>query len=176
MKRWARWSALLVGVVVALLVGLLATRPSATTLVANSPLVGRAAPEIAGTSIDGERTRLSGMRGRWVVVNFFATWCIPCQREHPELIKFSQRHMQADDARVLAVIFDDEVSGVRKFFEAKGGDWPVLPDPTGKVSLDLGVRGPPESYLVDPNGVIRAKIVGEVTADGLDRLLREVGA
>lgn len=176
MRRAALWTALAVGLAVAALVGLLATRPNAATLVAESPLVGRAAPQVEGTALDGSHVRLSGMRGHWVVVNFFATWCIPCQREHPELIKFSQRHLQADDARVLAVIFDDEPANVRRFFREHGGSWPVLPDPKGVVALDLGVRGPPESYLVDPNGVIRSKIVGEVTADGLDDLLRRAGA
>ncbi|HUQ40322.1 MAG TPA: TlpA disulfide reductase family protein [Acidimicrobiales bacterium] len=175
-RRMARWSAAGVALVAVLLVTLLATREPAATQVASSALAGHAAPEIAGRELSGATLRLSSLRGRFVLVNFFATWCTPCQREHPELVKFTQRHLAADDVRVLAVIFDDDAANVRRFFAAEGGDWPVVADPRGKVALEYGVRGPPESFLVDPDGFVLTRIVGEVDADGLDRLLAQAGA
>lgn len=172
--RAIRWSATAVAVSVLAFVALLATREPAATRVADSPLVGRTAPEISGQSVDGRAVRLSAMRGRYVVLNFFATWCVPCQREHPELREFSD---EADGrAEVVAIIFDDEPLRVKRFFEQRGGDWPVLDDPEGKVALDYGVRGPPESFLIAPDGVVVSRIVGEVTTEGLTSLVAGVEA
>ncbi|MEO7837242.1 MAG: TlpA disulfide reductase family protein [Acidimicrobiales bacterium] len=168
--RTARWIALAVGLIVALLVVMLATRRPASDVVAPSPIVGQTAPEIEGPGLDGAVMKLSDLRGGYVVVNFFATWCIPCVREHPELIRFADRH-PAEEAEVLMVIYDDQPAEVRDFFAKRGGDWPVLDDPGSKV--DFGVRGVPESFLVDPDGVVLTRLVGGVTADGLDSLLRQ---
>jgi len=158
--------------VVAVLVVVLATRPPASDVVAPSPLVGRPAPEVEGPGLDGATVRLSDLRGRWVVVNFFATWCVPCLQEHPELVRFSDRH-PPERVRVLAVVYDDQPEDVARFFRERGGDWPVVDDVGAKV--DFGVRGVPESFLVDPDGVVRTRLVGGVTADGLDGLLRQAG-
>ncbi|HET9444404.1 MAG TPA: TlpA disulfide reductase family protein [Acidimicrobiales bacterium] len=171
-RRVAPWVAGGLAVVMVAFVALLATREPAQNTLAQSPLLGRPAPEVIGPGLDGSTIRLSQYRGRYVVLNFFATWCVPCQQEHDDLVRFSDRHRQAGDAVVLAVIFDDEVDRVRAFFERRGGDWPVLDDPKGKVALDFGVRGPPESYLIDPNGIVRSKIVGQVSDTGLDSLIR----
>lgn len=168
-RHTARWAALAVGLVVTLLVGVLATRPPAANVIAPSPILGQMAPEVEGAGLDGAAVRLSDLRGRWVLVNFFATWCVPCVREHPELQRFSARH-RAEDVQVLAVVYDDQPSDVAAFFAKRGGDWPVVDDTGAKV--DFGVRGIPESFLVDPSGVVRTRLVGGVTAHGLDDLLR----
>src|SRR3954462_5420834 len=77
----ARWIAITVGVVVGLFVLLLATRPSAEAGKADSPLLGRLPPETTGPGLDGKTVALSSTRGEYVVVNFFASWCVPCQTE-----------------------------------------------------------------------------------------------
>jgi cytochrome c biogenesis protein CcmG, thiol:disulfide interchange protein DsbE len=164
-----RWVAGFLAVTCLALVALLATRQPAATRVADSPLIGRLAPEISGTTLDGRSLRLSGLRGEFVLLNFFATWCVPCQREHPEIRDFAA----ADETEVLAVVFDDEPARVKKFFEERGGTWPVVEDPRGKVALDYGVRGPPESFLIAPSGIVIARIVGEVSREGLADLLAE---
>ena len=168
-----RWVAASVGVLVLGLVGLLATRAPAQSTVAPSPLVGRAAPEVTGTSLDGRTVRLSQFRGRFVVLNFFASWCIPCQQEHDDLMRFNSRHASQGDAQVLAVIFSDDPSDARRFFTEHGGDWPVLHDPKGRVALDFGVRGPPESFLISPDGTVVSRIVGQVNDEALEKLLHE---
>jgi cytochrome c biogenesis protein CcmG/thiol:disulfide interchange protein DsbE len=152
----------------------LATSRSAADRLASSPLLQHPAPPLAGSALDGRAVDLQALRGKFVLVNFLASWCVPCRQEHPELVKFSQRHQAAGDAAIVGVIFDDTAPNVRRFMADLGGDWPVLADPDGRVALDYGVRGPPESFLVDPDGVVVAKIVGPSSADGLERLVGAV--
>ena len=172
-RHTARWAAITLGVVLLLFVGVLATRKSAADKQAESPLLGKPAPSLTGTGLDGSGVSLASMHGKWVVVNFMASWCVPCRQEHPELVKFTQRHSVAGDATVLGVIFDDTQPNVRRFFSELGGSWPVVDDPDGHTALDFGVRGPPESFLVDPNGFVVWKGIGQVNADGLDKLLAQ---
>jgi cytochrome c biogenesis protein CcmG/thiol:disulfide interchange protein DsbE len=174
-RRTALYTALGLGVAVALLVGVLATRKSAENSLAASPLVDRAAPTLNGTTIKGEPFSLSAQRGRYVVVNFFASWCVPCLQEHPELDKFSQRH-QGGDVQLVSVLFDDDAASARTFFDRHGGAWPVVDDPGAKAALDFGVRGPPESFVVDRQGYVLRRIVGTATADGLDNLIGQARA
>ena len=172
-RHTARWAAISLGVVLLLFVAVLATRKSAADKQAESPLLGKPAPSLSGTGLDGSQVSLASMHGKWVVVNFMASWCVPCREEHPELVKFTQRHAAGGDATVLGVIFDDTEPNVRHFFDQLGGSWPVVSDPGGHTALDFGVRGPPESFLIDPNGFVLARIVGEVDADGLESLMAQ---
>ena len=159
------------------LVFVLATREPASSRLADSPLLGKRAPALAGTSLlDDEEFDLDGARGRYVLVNMFATWCTPCVKEHPELVSFARRHEAAGDATVVSVVFRNEPEEARAFFRENGGEWPVLPDDDGRMAVDWGVSGVPESYLVSPEGRVLSKIVGGVRTDDLDRLLAEAKA
>lgn len=169
--RKVLWIAVAVAVPVALLVLVLANGEPAATRAVRSPLVGKPAPAIEGTTVDGERATLAGFEGKWVVVNFFATWCVPCRQEHPELIRFSEAHEATGDAAVLGVIYSDNTQAVREFRDKEGGAWPMLADPKGRIALDYGVAGVPESFLVSPDGVVVAKLLGGVRALDLDQLL-----
>ena len=176
-RRPALWGAVVAGVVLALFVVVLATREPATNRTVDSPLLGKTAPALAGTSLlDGKDFDLRDEEGRWTLVNFFATWCEPCRKEHPDLVRFSQDHQVADDARVVSVVFEDKSDDVEAWFRDNGGDWPVVDDAEGQIIVDWGVSGVPESYLVDPSGGVRAKIVGGVDASKLDDLLRRAQA
>jgi cytochrome c biogenesis protein CcmG/thiol:disulfide interchange protein DsbE len=172
----ARRAALAVGTVllaftVVLVVGLL-RRDDDTAAMAPSPLDGELAPALSGSTIDGAAYDLDRDRGAWVIVNFFATWCPPCVREHPELVAFAERHPDGD-RRVLSVVFGGpgEAEATRMFFDRNGGDWPVLLDDGGRAAVDYGVTKVPESILVAPSGVVVGKIRGGVTADGLDAVI-----
>ena len=172
-RHTALWAAVTLGLVLLLFVGVLATRRSAADKQADSPLLGKPAPALSGSGLDGQQVTLASQQGKWVVVNFLASWCVPCRQEHPELMKFTQRHEAKGDATVLGVIFDDSTGNVRRFFGELGGTWPVIGDPGGRIALDYGVRGPPESFLIDPQGFVVWKAIGQVSADGLDRLVAE---
>lgn len=171
-----RWIAAAVAVPVLILVLALAGSRSAGTRAADSPLLGKAAPALEGETVDGQPFALAAAPGRWVLVNFFATWCVPCVREHPELIRFAERHRAAGDAEVVGVVYDDPAAEVRKFREERGGDWPMIVDPNGRIALDFGVSGVPESYLIAPDGTVAAKLIGGVSAEGLDEVLAELKA
>lgn len=172
----ARWIALGIAVPFLAFVVVLATRPAATSRVADSPLVGRPAPEITAPTIDGDTVRLSTYRGRWVLLNVFATWCVPCRKEHSDLVAFHQRHQATGDAAVVGLVYDDTAEAVRDFRAGNGGDWPMLVDPDGSIALDLGVAGVPESFLISPDGIVVSKIVGGVRDADLESLLSRAQA
>ncbi len=163
------------GVALVLLVTALATSDSATSRTGESPLLGQPAPALEGPSVlaGGGDYALADQAGRWTLVNFFATWCVPCRAEHPDLLRFSAAHADAGDARVVSVVFSDQPDDVAAFFAEYGGSWPVLDDEVGQVALEWGVTGVPESFLVGPDGSVRAKIVGGVEYDELEALLAE---
>lgn len=174
--RKALWIAVAVAVPVTMLILVLATRPSAESKTVESPLLGKPAPAAEGTTVDGQHASLADVRGRWVVVNFFATWCTPCRDEHPDLVRFQDSHRAAGDATILAVVYSDMPSAVRDFRAKEGGDWPMLTDPDGRIALDYGVGGVPESFLVNPDGIIVSKILGGVRSADLERLLAQAQA
>ncbi|MEA2685376.1 MAG: cytochrome c biosis protein CcmG, thiol:disulfide interchange protein DsbE [Actinomycetota bacterium] len=174
--RRALWIAVGVAVPLFLLVVVLATRPSASTRTVRSPLLGKPAPAAASTTIDGDAVDLADLKGKWVVVNFFATWCVPCRIEHSELERFHAAHQATGDATVIAVVFSDSAQAVKEFRTDEGGTWPMLTDPKGSIALNFGVSGVPESFLIDPDGIVRSRILGGVRAVDLDRLLAEARA
>jgi cytochrome c biogenesis protein CcmG/thiol:disulfide interchange protein DsbE len=172
-RRTAMWISLGLAIVVVGLVAVLATGTSATSRVTESPLIGRQVPAVAATTIDGEPFDLASLRGRWVIINFFATWCTPCREEHPDLVAFDERHQRIGDARVVGIIFDDDVDAIRQFREEEGGTWPMLDDPEGSLAVAFGVARVPESFLIAPNGTVVARLVGGVRDADLERLLAE---
>jgi cytochrome c biogenesis protein CcmG, thiol:disulfide interchange protein DsbE len=170
-RRTALFVALGVGAIVVVLVVVFATAPPATTRVTRSPLVGRQVPPVVAETIDGDRFDLDELRGQWVVLNVFATWCVPCREEHPDLVRFDRRHRTIGDASVVGLVYDDDPAAVRSFRAAEGGEWPMLLDPDGRIAVSFGVAGVPESFLIAPDGTIAAKVTGGVRETELDALL-----
>jgi cytochrome c biogenesis protein CcmG, thiol:disulfide interchange protein DsbE len=168
---------LVVSIVVALLaagfVAVLATREPATDRRASSPLIGKVAPPLVGETLDGAAFDIDDHRGRWVVVNFFATWCVPCVQEHPELVAFDEAHRRTGDAALVSVLFSDDPGTARQFFERNGGDWPVVLDDNGRIATTFSVPKVPETYLVAPTGRVMAKLTGGVTRQGLDDVIAQ---
>ncbi|HEU4371699.1 MAG TPA: TlpA disulfide reductase family protein [Methylomirabilota bacterium] len=140
-----------------------------------SPLVGRPAAPFALTSFDGAPVELAALRGKVVVVNFWASWCYPaCYEEAPVL----ERGWQAYRDRgvvVLGIDIQDKDEAGRKFIADFGLTFPNAPDRGGRVSVDYGVYGVPETFFIDRDGHVRVKHVGAVTEpafrDAVERLL-----
>jgi cytochrome c biogenesis protein CcmG, thiol:disulfide interchange protein DsbE len=172
-RRRAPYIAGAVAVVVVAFVAVLATGHGGVAKRGPSPLLGRPAPAIAGSTIDGRAFDLSTRKGSWVLVNFFSSTCTPCKQEHPELRAFVERGGRAE---LLTVVWTDQPANVQKFFAANGGSWPVVTDPQSRVSVAYGVTGVPETFVIDRTGVVRQHIVGATTAAKLDSMLTELGA
>jgi cytochrome c biogenesis protein CcmG/thiol:disulfide interchange protein DsbE len=163
-------------VVAAGLIAVLATRPPAAVSEVQSPLVGTPAPPVRGLTVDGTAFTLARPPGTYVVLNFFASWCPPCQTEGPELVRFAFEHQQAGDARLVSVVFDDRASDARSYQATLGATWPTVADPRGVIALSYGVRAPPSTFLIAPDGRVVAYIVAPVTAADLDGLIARAKA
>ncbi len=175
-RHTARWVAVAVLVVAAGLVAVLATRPSATTVEAKSPLLGHVAPPVGGSTVDGTRFQLPRAPGRYVVLNFFASWCTPCRIETPDLVAFQFQHQQQGDASVVSVVFNDTTAAARQYQAGVGVTWPTLADQDGALALAYGVRENPTSYVIAPNGRVVATVLGGSTAAGLNHIIARAEA
>lgn len=178
-KRTAAISAAVVAAVLGLLVLLFAFSDTERTSSVNFEIVGNVAPQIAGPTLTGETFDLQAQRGNWVVINFFASWCVGCRIEHPELVAFTERH--ADDGTgLVSVMFGDTEQAASDFFAELGGSWPALvaSGDVGRVAIDYGVTGVPETLLVSPSGRVVAKWIGQrgVTADAIDSAIADFEA
>jgi len=175
-RHTARWVAIGVLVIAAGLVAVLATRPPATVAEVQSPLVGRSVPAVSGPTLSGAAYSLPTPPDRYVVLNFFASWCEPCQQEGPELVKFQYQHQQTGDATMLSVVFDDTAPAARTYQATLGATWPTLADPDGRLALTFGVRAPPSTFVVAPDGRVVAYLVAPVTASDLDQIIARAKA
>lgn len=150
----------------------LATRPSATATQVASPLVGKQAPSFSQTSLGGAPVRLSQYRGRFVYVNFFASWCQPCQAEEPALVDFHfQQSRLPNGAALVSVVYDDPNGAARAYIQQWGVRWPTIPDPGGQIASSYGVTSPPTTYLINPRGRIVGEWYSSVTVADLDSML-----
>lgn len=133
-----------------------------------SPLIGEPAPEFALETLDGGTLSSSELAGRPYLVNFWASWCIPaCVDEHPVLMGARDRY--GDRLALVGVLYQDTPSGALDFLARYGdGGWPTVLDTNGAVAIDYGVTGPPETFFVDAEGIVRAKHFGPMTDADLE--------
>lgn len=163
---------LLVGAVcaaVALVTLVLAAGLGSKQTLAASPLAGRAAPQFNLPGLPGsgtERVRLADLRGQVVVVNFWASWCAECYTEQPVLNQTWQRFRDAGVV-VVGVNFEDATGDAQQFVASTGTSYPVVVDGDSSVALAFGLRGVPETYVIDQRGQVADRFLGPVTADGL---------
>jgi thiol-disulfide isomerase/thioredoxin len=118
------------------------------------------APDFALATLEDGMVRLSELRGRWVLVNFWATWCAPCRDEMPYLDRLAADH--ADRLSVLAVNMRESEATVRAFVEELDLRLPILLAPDDATLLAYYVRGLPISVLINPDGMVVQRIVGPI--------------
>lgn len=137
-----------------------------------SPLIGRTAPSFTlRQSGTGNTISLEELRGKPVVLNFWATWCGPCYEEHPILVA-NARAMQGE-VQFIGVVFEDTEEKIQRFLQARGSSYPTLIDDAGKTAIAYGVGGVPETFFLDRSGTIVAKYSGPLTSDELRSNLRK---
>jgi peroxiredoxin len=172
-----RWIAAVVLAALLAVSLVLATRPSQQATQGNTPLIGKVAPGFTATALEGGKVSLSQYRGRYVFLNFFASWCGPCQQEAPDLVQFAfEQSRLPGGAAVLSVDFTDTDSGARQFISTYGTTWPSLQDPTGSIAYDYGVESPPTTFLITPTGMVFNDLLGPVTVANLTAMLRAAQA
>jgi len=130
--------------------------------------IGDPAPDIVGTTLDGTPFRLSDLKGRPVVLNFWGPSCVPCRDEFP-LLGAKQAQYTADGLAIVGILTDDPPGPARDFVAEYGATWPTVEDPDKAAKTAYRVIGRPQTYFVDPAGVIRSIQVGELTDPDFDR-------
>lgn len=180
-----RWTAMTLGVLALGIVWTFAWRAPTATTAGNapppSPREGFSAPDFSLELLDGGLVTLSDLRGKVVLVNFWATWCPPCRAEMPAIEKV-YRTFKPLGLEVLAVNLTDQDSeaAVAAFAQELGLTFPIPLDRRGEVSTRYILRGLPSTFFIDRQGVIRSVVVGGPMSEALiqskvEELLKESG-
>ena len=145
-----------------------------------SPLVGKPVPETTlepliglkenGQQLDGVRTDTLKNNGV-IIVNVFASWCAPCRVEHPFLKEMAKR----DDLKIIGINYKDSAQNALRFLGVLGNPYDAVGvDPKGKASIEWGVYGVPENYIIDNQGVIRYKHIGPIDGHSIEKIKQEI--
>jgi cytochrome c biogenesis protein CcmG/thiol:disulfide interchange protein DsbE len=141
--------------------------PSASSVVVGgSPLLGKPLPELELEDLDGRTVRTADLRGQPLIVNIWASWCVPCREEFPLLVGANGEYRD-EGLAVLGIVHRDSAEAARGFAEAQGATWPMLLDPDESAYRALIGLGVPQTYFVDAEGIVRWVNLGPFTADGL---------
>lgn len=134
--------------------------------------IGKSAPDFKLTKLDGTNVKLSDLKGKKVILNFWATWCGPCQQEMPDMEAFYKEHKE--NVEILAVNYTPSEKGggeekVSNFIKEKGITFPVLLDKNIDVTTAYKVITIPTSYFIDTKGVIQDKFIGPMTQKEMEK-------
>ena len=135
--------------------------------------VGSPAANFDLEAASGKTIQLSDMEGRPVLVNFWATWCGPCQVEMPLLQEYYERYNP--NLEVLAINYDESIGEIKPYMEKLGLTFPVLLDPGGKTADLYQVKGFPTSYFIDRDGFVRGVYVGILSKKVIEENLKKIG-
>ena len=138
-----------------------------------SPLIGKPAPAFVLRDFDGGAIDFASLRGKPVVLNFWASWCQPCVAEHPLLVEAARRH--AGEVHFVGVVPPEDTADAVARFTRRLGEWgPAYHDADGKVAIAYGVFKLPETYFVASDGTIVHKVAGPLDRRALEENLEKV--
>ena len=124
--------------------------------------VGNPAPAFDLERLDGsDRLSLAQYAGKVVVLNFWASWCIPCKEENPALAAVYERY-RTSDVTLIGVVYQDTPEAAREYTERMGNTWPSVLDDGGRIAIAYGVFGIPETFFIGPDGVIAGRHIGPI--------------
>ncbi len=136
-------------------------------------LIDKPAPAFVRTDLDNRRIDLAALRGRVVLLNFWATWCAPCQIEMPRFVQWQSKY-KSGGLEILGVSMDDDVDPVRALVRKRGINYPILMGDEKLGILYGGVLGLPVTYLIDRQGVIRAQFKGQTSLSAMEASIRRI--
>lgn len=126
-------------------------------------LVGTEARGFSGTEVVSEELiLLEDYKGKVVLINFWASWCLECKLEHQNLLAIQKRFSNEPKFVMLGINFQDRLGSARKYLETYGNNFQHVYDQKGTISVDYGVYGVPETFVLDQDGIIRFKHVGPI--------------
>ena len=131
-----------------------------------SPLIDKPAPAFALSRLDdpAQTIRLADMRGKVWMLNVWASWCVSCREEHPILVEFAKKHV----VPIYGLDYKDQRADASGWLARFGNPYDAsLFDGEGRVGIDFGVYGVPETFIIDQNGIIRMKHIGPLTREAL---------
>ncbi|MFY0409701.1 TlpA family protein disulfide reductase [Solicola sp. PLA-1-18] len=135
------------------------------------------APDIAGTTLDGERIQLSQYEGKTLVVNVWGSWCPPCRKEAPALIQVSKQYAD-QDVQFVGIAIREESTASKAFSDRVGMPYPSISDPSSQTLLGFADSLPsqaiPTTWVIDDQGRVAARVLDDVTASTLSGLIDEV--
>ena len=138
-------------------------------------IISEPASEFSGPALYEEREiKLSDYKGKVVVLNFWASWCQECKLEHQTLLALRRRFANEPNFVMLGVNYQDEERLAKAYLEEHGNNFAHVRDLKGKISIDYGVYGVPETFVIDQNGIIRHKEIGPIIGDTYANLVKNV--
>jgi len=133
---------------------------------AAAPVESKPAPDITVTALNGASLKLSDLKGKVVMLNFWATWCPPCREEIPSMMKLNAA-MAGKPFQMVAVSVDEGGKpAIENYFTTSKTELPAYTDPSGAASKTYGITGVPETFIIDKKGVIVKKVIGPAPWDG----------
>jgi cytochrome c biogenesis protein CcmG/thiol:disulfide interchange protein DsbE len=129
---------------------------------------GQPAPRLAGTALDGSAVDLAALRGKPVIVNFWASWCPPCREEFPLFKEKLAALGPTDGLQIVGVLYKDQPELAQQFLADAGAPWPTIDDPDGAFAKAYRIAAPPQTYFIDKDGVLRAIQVGQVRPEDFE--------
>lgn len=136
-----------------------------------SPLPGHPAPDFKLPMLEtNDSMRLSDLRGSVVLVNFWASWCIPCREEHPVLLEGAKTYMPKG-VKFVGITYNDKPEDSRNWLQEMGQAYPTLVDVGTHVGIDYGITGVPETFVLSKQGIVAFKKFGPITTQELNQKL-----
>lgn len=138
-----------------------------------APSLGFLAPDFTLTDVNGQSVSLSGLRGKPVLLNFWATWCPPCRKELPQLQVFHERY--GEKITLVGINWGENAKAVKDFLERFGVRYLNLLDERGMAFTLYRLTGIPETFFIDPEGYLRGAWIGPITAEEIARGFARLG-